>query len=150
MNTADRSIALLDLALRRRFSFVELMPNVRLIESVAGVDLASVLRKLNERVAMLLDRDHQVGHSYLMKLKDRSELHHAWFSRVIPLLQEYFYNDGERLHAVLGGAFLDKVSAQTTISTELNELCDLDAQRYQLKTLSEEGLVYALQGFISE
>jgi hypothetical protein len=53
------------------------------------------------------------------------------------------------LHAVLGGAFLDKVSAQATISTELSELCDLDAPRYQLRTLNEEGLVYALQGYIS-
>jgi len=149
MNTADRSIALLDLALRRRFSFVELMPDVDLLDSVAGVDLASVLLKLNDRVALLLDRDHQVGHSYLMNLKDRSELHHAWFSRVVPLLQEYFYNDGERLHAVLGGGFLDKVPAQATLSAELSELCDLDAPRYQLKTLDDAGLVDALQGFIA-
>lgn len=149
MNTADRSIALLDLALRRRFSFVELMPDSSLLREVAGVDLRSVLSQLNDRIRLLLDRDHQVGHSYLMNLNNKSELHHAWYSRVVPLLEEYFYNDGERLHAILGDAFLEKVEPLANMPTELTELCDLDAARYRLKALNEEDLVVALKAFIT-
>lgn len=148
MNTADRSIALLDLALRRRFSFVELMPDSSLLGEVDGVDLRSVLKQLNDRVQLLLDRDHQVGHSYLMNLKNKLELYHAWYSRVVPLLEEYFYNDGERLHAVLGDAFLEKVELLAKTPTELTELCDLDAPRYRLKALDEQGLVGALKAFV--
>ena len=125
------------------------MPDTSLLGEVGGVDLASVLNQLNDRIRLLLDRDHQVGHSYLMHLKDRSALHHAWYNRVVPLLEEYFYNDSERLHAVLGDAFLEKVGPVTNIPKELTELCDLDAPRYRLKVLSEEGLLQALRAFVA-
>lgn len=143
MNTADRSIALLDLALRRRFSFVELMPNPSLLETVAGVDLNQALTKLNQRVALLLDRDHQIGHSYFLELNDASDLHFAWFNKVVPLLQEYFYNDSSRLFAVLGTAFL-KVREVGEISSDLAELVDTESAKYDLKDLSVEELVVAL------
>lgn len=149
MNTADRSIALLDLALRRRFSFVELMPDTSLLGEVDGIDVRSVLNRLNDRIRLLLDRDHQVGHSYLMNLKDKSALHHAWYSRIVPLLEEYFYNDSERLHAILGDAFLERIEALTSIPTELSELCDLDTPRYRLKPLDEDGLLQALTSFVA-
>ncbi len=148
MNTADRSIALLDLALRRRFSFMELMPDPSLLNTVAGVDLNLVLTKLNERVALLLDRDHQIGHSYFLGLKDGRDLHFAWYHRIVPLLQEYFYNDGERVYAVMGDGFLRKVD-NGGVSPELSELIDTDSPRYELRSLNAEELVSALQNFLT-
>jgi DNA polymerase III delta prime subunit len=147
MNTADRSIALLDLALRRRFSFVELIPKPSLLTSVAGVDLSLVLAKLNKRIGPLLDRDHEIGHSYFMNLKDKSELHFAWYHRVVPLLQEYFYNAGTRLYAVLGKDFMEASEAETAMSAESSDLSDFEEVRYELKTLNEDGLLEALKVF---
>ncbi|MFZ9737733.1 MAG: AAA family ATPase [Prochlorotrichaceae cyanobacterium] len=106
MNTADRSIALLDIALRRRFTFLEQMPNPALLGTVEGVNLANLLENLNRRLSALLGRDYQIGHSYLMGIDDLEALHFAWYNRIIPLLQEYFYNDWERLQAVIGDRFV--------------------------------------------
>ncbi|HOB99446.1 MAG TPA: AAA family ATPase [Verrucomicrobiota bacterium] len=107
MNTADRSIALLDVALRRRFVFVELMPQPELLGEVAGVPLGQLLEFLNRKLEAHLDRDHQIGHSYFMGLKDLDDLRFAWANRIIPLLQEYFYGDSEKLQAVLGCDFVE-------------------------------------------
>lgn len=147
MNTADRSIALLDLALRRRFSFVELMPEPSLLKAVGGVDLSLVLSKLNERIALLLDRDHQIGHSYFLGLNSANDLHFAWYNRVVPLLQEYFYNDNERLFALLGEGFLRKVEVGS-LSAELSELIDTESPRYELKSLNGEELLSALEHYV--
>jgi 5-methylcytosine-specific restriction enzyme B len=106
MNTADRSIALLDVALRRRFTFVELMPQPELLGEVAGVSLGQLLTALNRKLEAYLDRDHQIGHSYFMGLESIEELHFAWEYKVMPLLQEYFYGDGEKLLAALGSDFV--------------------------------------------
>ena len=145
MNTADRSIALLDLALRRRFSFVEVTPDPSLLQVVAGVKLPALLTKLNERVGLLLDHDHRIGHSYLM-VQNAAELHFAWFRRVLPLLQEYFYNDSERLYALLGDGFMKKVEIDG-LPSELVELVDTDSPRYEIKTLSERELIAALSNY---
>lgn len=102
MNTADRSIALLDLALRRRFTFVELRPQPDKLGVLAGVPLGKLLDALNRRIEAYLDRDHQIGHSYLMGLDGLDGLRFAWEHRIVPLLQEYFYGDGQKLLAVLG------------------------------------------------
>ena len=108
MNTADRSIALLDVALRRRFTFVELMPDEELVPvEVAGVPLRQLFNKLNEKLEAYLDRDHQIGHSYFMGLNDVADLRFAWEHKVMPLLQEYFYGDGEKLEAILGKKFVE-------------------------------------------
>jgi DNA polymerase III delta prime subunit len=110
MNTADRSIALLDIALRRRFTFVELMPQPELLQSVTlegiTIDLPKILRRLNNRITALLSRDYAIGHSYLLDIKDINELRFAWFNRIVPLIQEYFYNDNSRLTQVLGRQFI--------------------------------------------
>lgn len=111
MNTADRSIALIDTALRRRFEFEEMRPDAGVIRKIlkAGgcadehVDLVcGVFETINKRVAVLLDRDHQVGHSYLLGATSVEDLRHALYRKIFPLLQEYFYNDPERLREVLG------------------------------------------------
>ena len=106
MNTADRSIALLNVALRRRFTFVELMPQPERLSEVAGVPLGKLLTALNRKLEAYLDRDHQIGHSYLMNLQNVADLRFAWEHKVIPLLQEYFYGDGEKLLAILGPKFI--------------------------------------------
>lgn len=144
LNTADRSIALLDLALRRRFTFVEMMPNASLLGTVAGVELPALLRRLNSRVAALLDRDHQIGHSYFMGLNDAADLRFAWYRRVVPLLLEYFYNEGERLKAVLGGRFVAPVKVDAPTRDALGDLYDSDQPKYEVVELGGDELLVAL------
>jgi 5-methylcytosine-specific restriction protein B len=109
MNTADRSIALLDVALRRRFTFVELMPQPELLGEVAGVPLGKLLTALNQKLEAHFDRDHQIGHSYFMGLASLEDLRFAWEHKIVPLLQEYFYSDGEKLLALLGKEFIEGI-----------------------------------------
>jgi hypothetical protein len=144
MNTADRSIALLDIALRRRFTFQEMMSQPLLLNEVAGVDLANLLTKLNQRISLLLDRDHQIGHSYLLGLKTVEDLHFAWYHRVIPLLQEYFYNDGERLKAVIGETFVRPVTIDETTRRALGDSFDFDETRHEITVLHNEDFLNAL------
>ncbi|MFD2935828.1 McrB family protein [Spirosoma flavum] len=102
MNTTDRSIALLDIALRRRFSFREMLPDPTILGVVDGVELGSLLRTMNERIEYLLDRDHQIGHAYLTNVDTHAKLCAAFRDRIIPLLQEYFFNDWAKIQLILG------------------------------------------------
>ncbi len=113
MNTADRSIALLDVALRRRFAFIEIMPSPELLNDVLveslenDVELGALLRSLNQKISKVLDRDHQIGHSYFLtvaseeKEKRPDALEFVWNQQIFPLLQEYFYSQPEELFEVL-------------------------------------------------
>jgi 5-methylcytosine-specific restriction protein B len=104
MNTADRSIALLDVALRRRFEFEELLPNYELLRGrVEGVDLGKLLRRINDRLEYLADRDRQIGHAYFMRVKSLEDLRACFKLQIIPLLQEYFFDDWSRVGLVLSG-----------------------------------------------
>jgi len=102
MNTTDRSIALLDIALRRRFAFREVVPDPSVLDIVDGIDLPQLLRTINERIEYLLDRDHQIGHAYLTQVENHADLCDAFRDRIIPLLQEYFFNDWSKIQLVLG------------------------------------------------
>ncbi|WP_266364802.1 McrB family protein [Tellurirhabdus rosea] len=102
MNTADRSIALLDIALRRRFAFREMLPDAALLPVVEGVDLAALLRTINERIEFLYDRDHQLGHAYFLGVQSLADLAGLFRNQLIPLLQEYFFNDWRKIALVLG------------------------------------------------
>lgn len=106
MNTADRSIAFIDIALRRRFDFEEMLPDYGVVREkigiVDGVDVATMLAKINERIEFLFDRDHVIGHSYFLCARNLNDLRLVFRKNVIPLLQEYFYGDWEKICLVLG------------------------------------------------
>ena len=108
MNTADRSIARIDAALRRRFSFVEMLPESSTLKDILvdGIDIAEMLDTLNKRITVLLDREHTIGHSYFLQpLKADPSIERLatiFENEIIPLLQEYFYDDYEKIQLVLG------------------------------------------------
>ena len=110
MNTADRSIALIDTALRRRFRFVEMMPNSKVLrdigaDKVEDLDVAEMLDIINERIILLYDREHTIGHTFFTKLASTPTvecLQSIFEKSVIPLLQEYFYEDYQKIQLILG------------------------------------------------
>ena len=115
MNTADRSVEALDSALRRRFSFEEMMPKPELLDGVlinkVGKTIKDLLVAINERIEILKDREHQIGHSYFKKFADKTtvepeELEKVFTDKIIPLLQEYFYGDYEKIRLVVGDGFV--------------------------------------------
>lgn len=133
MNTSDCSIASIDIALRRRFKFVEMMPKRELVADF-GINFADVFENLNTKIKILLDRDHQIGHSYFIKTKYENagsdELKAIWFSEILPLLNEYFYCDWEKLKLVVPG-FIKKVEIPSALKND----CDEDI--YEFKTFDE-------------
>ena len=107
MNTADRSIAQIDTALRRRFSFVEMMPDTEVLEGieVEGINIANMLDIINRRIEVLYDREHTIGHAFFTGLRAEptiEKLAMIFKKSIIPLLQEYFYEDYKKIRLVLG------------------------------------------------
>lgn len=107
MNTADRSIALMDTALRRRFRFVEMMPNSDVLKGIMieDLDVSKMLDVINKRIEFLYDREHTIGHAFFTPLRDNPSvecLGEIFAKSVIPLLQEYFYEDYQKIQLVLG------------------------------------------------
>ena len=112
MNTADRSLTSLDHALRRRFEFIEVAPDTSLLSgiNVDGIDIKAMLEAMNERIECLFDKDHAIGHAYFLKLREDPSLEtlaRIFESQVLPLLEEYFFEDLDRVRRVLADASKD-------------------------------------------
>ncbi|MFT4779078.1 MAG: hypothetical protein ACI923_001613 [Flavobacteriales bacterium] len=151
MNTADRSVEALDTALRRRFNFQEMLPKPNLIEEVLGkngiyegLPLMKVLETINLRIEKLVGRDHTIGHAYFLKLKDshdlRLDLASVFCDNIIPLLQEYFFNDYPKIGLVLGEGFIQRKEAKVVFAKfPLADYQDEYASRdtYQLRSKEE-------------
>ena len=143
MNTADRSIALLDIALRRRFNFIEIMPQYDILKDVADIKIALLLSTLNERIEFLLDREHTIGHSYFLNINTFEELVKVFKNSIIPLLQEYFYDDFEKIKTIFSnnGFIISKnisLNNQRKSIYKLNEEALKDKNNYKKIYLSIE------------
>lgn len=143
MNTADRSVEALDTALRRRFNFKEMMPEVKQVEELQQAigDLnftgAELLQKLNQRIITLKDREHQIGHAYLIGVVSVAGLMNVFKDKIIPLLQEYFFGDYEKIQMVLGKGFVKKTALTQNIFAAHESEADLnyhDTDFYHLRS----------------
>lgn len=151
MNTADRSIALMDTALRRRFQFIEMMPDTNVLkeihaDKVEDLDVAAMLDKINERITFLYDREHTIGHAFFTVLQGENatlkNLQSIFEKSVIPLLQEYFYEDYQKIQLVLGDnakssdelKFIldEKVVAKSIFKGNVEDVIDLPEKRYTI------------------
>ena len=139
MNTADRSIALLDTALRRRFEFVEMMPapdHPKMGTDIEGVNLRHLLKAMNERIRFLRDREHQIGHTYFLEVSDLEGLTKVFRNRILPLLQEYFYDDWAKIEAVLGNnGFVRSVDTPPALAG--GDLVDAGAKSHELLSFDD-------------
>lgn len=139
MNTADRSIALMDTALRRRFEFIEMLPDLEVLNSleVENINIRLMLEKINQRVEYLYDRDHTIGHAYFMSLKENQtleELENIFKNKIIPLLQEYFYDDWEKILMVLGNGFIEKeVIKDDIFDYKVDDYLEEEKCKYKIK-----------------
>lgn len=124
MNTADRSLALIDTALRRRFQFEEMLPDPSRLSNITveDVNIEQLLTVINQRIALLYDREHTIGHSFFMSLTNHptiDELKTIFNRQILPLLEEYFFEDWEKIRQVLGDNF--KSDELQMIKAEMNE-----------------------------
>jgi 5-methylcytosine-specific restriction protein B len=125
MNTVDKSIALIDVALRRRFEFIECMPNYDLEDlqqKINDVNLSKLLQSINNRIAILKNEHYQIGHSYFLNITKIEELTEIFKTKIIPLLQEYFYDDWQSICAVLNQSYNNaKSDSGILISSNINK-----------------------------
>ena len=139
MNTADRSVEALDTALRRRFSFVEMQPNPEILSEVENVDLSKLLETINKRIEVLIDKDHQIGHSYFIGIQDIEDLKRTFKDKIIPLLEEYFYRDFGKIGLVLGGEFIKLAENQVAFPENFEYEKDFleDKKIYHITSFSD-------------
>ena len=139
MNTADRSVEALDTALRRRFSFVEMLPDASKLENkqIEGIDLALLLNTLNERIEVLVDRDHTIGHAFFMNIESLADLRSAFANKIVPLLQEYFYGNYRKMEMVIGSAFFHITEANKVKFAVKSDEFDADGKVYHIKNISD-------------
>ncbi|EJY0674053.1 AAA family ATPase [Escherichia coli] len=158
MNTADRSLALLDTALRRRFDFVEMMPDLSLLSGakVKGIELESLLEKLNSRIEALYDREHTLGHAFFMPVKNAldtgdeetafKQLKIAFQKKIIPLLQEYFFDDWNKIRLVLADNQKQDDNQQFVIE-KTDDLDTLFGNNHGLRRHNQQSTTYELKDF---
>ncbi|HDL8239965.1 TPA: AAA family ATPase [Yersinia enterocolitica] len=161
MNTADRSLALMDTALRRRFDFVEMMPDLSLLSGtkVKGIELESLLEKLNSRIEALYDREHTLGHAFFMPVKNAldagdeeaafKQLKIAFQKKIIPLLQEYFFDDWNKIRLVLADNQKQNDSLQFVIE-KTDDLDTLFGNNHALRRHDQQSTAYELEAFDEE
>lgn len=154
MNTADRSVEALDSALRRRFTFKEMLPDPSKLETdFNGINLQTVLETINARIEMLIDRDHTIGHSYLMNLKGSKEaLANAFNDKIVPLLQEYFYGDYGKIGLVLGKGFVEVKRSRNDVFADFSyeNANDFISDSYELKKVDANSIVDALKQLLGK
>lgn len=151
MNTADRSVEALDTALRRRFVFIEMRPDPKLIQRPAGlnVDLSKLLEAMNARIEQLLDHDHCIGHAYFMSVQDLPDLRRVFANKIVPLLREYFYGSPAKVGMVLGERFVICQNSKTPFASgswgadELDEKEVYTFRDFSLLTEADFQTVYA-------
>ncbi|HFQ3060535.1 TPA: AAA family ATPase [Enterobacter hormaechei] len=161
MNTADRSLALMDTALRRRFDFVEMMPDLSLLSGtkVKGIELEPLLEKLNSRIEALYNREHTLGHAFFMPVKNAldagdeeaafKQLKIAFQKKIIPLLQEYFFDDWNKIRLVLADNQKQDDSLQFVIE-KTDDLDTLFGNNHDLRHHDQQSTAYELEAFDQE
>lgn len=133
MNTADRSITSLDTALRRRFEFIEMMPDPSVLsDNYKDVDLQELLKAINTRIEYLLDREKTIGHAFFIDVENLEDLKKVFQNKIIPLLQEYFYNDYALINAVLNdNGILEKQDINNNYLKSITEFIESDRVIYK-------------------
>ena len=156
MNTADRSVEALDTALRRRFSFVEMLPDATKLrgKEIQGIHLETLLTSINERIEVLVDRDHTIGHAFFINTENIEDLRFAFGNKIIPLLQEYFYGNYQKMEMVIGSAFFKITEANKVKFAVKTEDFDADGKVYHIldvtkpEVISDEAFIEALNNLI--
>lgn len=163
MNTADRSLAMMDTALRRRFDFIEMMPKPELFKGlvVKGIDLEQLLETMNKRIEVLYDREHTLGHAFLIPVlnalnsdddaeeKAFSELKYTFKNKIIPLLEEYFFEDWNKIRLVLGDNRKEKSELKQYIFVESKseKYNDIFGENHGLETYEDTKTTFTLADF---
>lgn len=162
MNSSDRSLTSVDIALRRRFEFIEMMPKPDVLSGIdiEGVSVQDILETMNKRIKVLLDRDHCIGHAYFTPLIEKPSLESLmtiFEKRIIPLLQEYFFDDWTKINLVLGeNGMVHTVNLDLSLFPSMNpsEIEHLkkrnwDVNKYLFKNAPLEIKINALNQIIS-
>lgn len=146
MNTADRSVEALDTALRRRFTFKEMMPEPQLLTDkgdngtgkIGGINLKELLETINKRIEILVDRDHTIGHAFFINNKNIDDLRNTFANKIIPLLQEYFYGDYQKMMMVIGQDFFEETVDATKVEFAIkNSDFTPEGKIYRIKDVSK-------------
>lgn len=139
MNTADRSIALLDTALRRRFEFIEMLPDSsKLSTNCDGINLQKLLEAMNNRIEFLLDRERSIGHAFFIGATNLNDLQAVFKHKILPLLQEYFYDDYAKINVVLNDNGMLKSQTMNDVKISLSDdFVDREKQIWKITDSSE-------------